>query len=334
MDKEKLRSRINKILNNPEFKLHCYRLRKNPHFLSNKNIYEKIARLNINCNGLFPQQDLTISEDIILQDALDFFKQIDMLTPNQIEIAPIAQKNANFYLTYEEEGFSRSCCAKIGDGEGGFDPIIYINMKSLINTRIVMAHELCHSIAPSFLGSRHIDERMTEVSTLIVDKIFSDYLKTIYPEYIPILEKEELYHLSQNVSKAKNALLESCIVEVVTGSLSMQSAMVKYGSLFSLEEIEEQVEAIEKCKFQNIYEGRYVIADAIAQNFYKDYKSNNAKKLNQFKKVLLSENEITLENAIKQFELPTLSLCVNNFAYQITNTLNPQNEIKTKILSS
>ena len=88
--------RIDRILNDYDFKFHCHNLRKRPDFNEIFKLVEKIAQIDISNisidNSLIENQRLFQNEEII-KNGLEFYKFIDKCSPNKTSFEKLFLEN-------------------------------------------------------------------------------------------------------------------------------------------------------------------------------------------------------------------------------------------------
>lgn len=314
-----MQSRINKILNDSDFKNHCFRLlNSNPNFEEDFLMCEKIANININglqANNLLIKLNTPFTPNQIKNGVLGFYNYLDSLTPDQTSLTNVVTENAK-YLSYDiNGGTKRSYCGTKVLPNGEVKKEIYCNFEGRVSDISNTIHEFCHSLSKSFLHLQpHSDENMREVCTVICDQLSNNYLKGLYPNLNKNFNENELHTQINNVIKARESLLDGIVIKVVTGRLSMAEAQQKYGHLFNNSNILTNcVNNIETFNFSGMYEKRYLVPQAIALEMLEKFKANPKQTAEQFKQVLTHDTDWNVNQTLTYLGLPMQNELIDSY---------------------
>ena len=333
-----IQQHINKILNDADFKNHCFRLLKeNPHFEEDFLMCEKIA--NININGLQINNNLiklstSFNPNQIKNGVIGFYSYIDSLTPQMPNLTEVVKENAK-YFHYDNSGKTdRSYCSTRQLPNGQIHKEIYSNFEGRVCDISTTIHEFCHSLSKSFLiPEPYSDENMREVCTVMCDQLSNHYLKQQYPGLTKNFNENELETQIINVTKARESLLDAIVIKVVTGKLSFDQAQAKYGYLFNNSNlIKNCVNNIETFKFSGMYEKRYLVPQAIALEMLERFKTNPQEAAKQFKEVLAHDTVWNVDYTLHYLGLPKKDELVDNYVAKFNNRVTQlKNKNVTKI---
>ncbi len=327
-----LTSKIKKIMQDKEFKEHCKKCRiNNPYFEEELFIAEKIAKLNI--NDIHVDQDLiylskpfTIEQ--IEKNVVEFYDFLDKLAPTHISLGDIIAKNREYFSTDNHgDPNARSYCSSRRLENGEFQRKIFVNIEGRIGDISNAIHEYCHSLSLSFIECKPLkDKRMTEVPTLIIDAISNYYLSTAMPTLAKNFNENALNAQVLNVLKAREALLDGLIIKAITGEETIDNIIKNYSDLYlnNTNILERCIRRIETHNFSNMYEARYLLPQIIALNILKQFQTNSEETIKEYKQLLINDTEWTLEDTLKNFDLPPKEKLIEDYVtnYQsIINTL-------------
>lgn len=323
-DELNFNSRISKILASENFRKDCVTIYRNNPYFKYLDLIKQLAFINIKdipINGkLF---DASVINNDVLEEVRLCYADIDAIYP-QMPLLPTTIKNMQFVTnTPNPERLSsgeepRSSCAytwkKAPNGTDVLEREIFINLEQSIKTKFVGAHEFAHSLSPSFAeGKRHVDPAMQEFCPVIMDMLSLELYGKRNPNQAHVVNELKREHLVINVVKARYALMDACVIQIMTGELTYDEAVKQYGSIISPRMIDDCLKRIEQNRFNPMYEARYVLSQVMATALQTKLKTNPEEVVKNFKEVLSVDNKIYFDQAIEMLNLPSKEVLLENY---------------------
>lgn len=311
--------RIDRILNDYDFKFHCHNLRKQPDFNEIFKLVEKIAQIDISNisidNSLIENQRLFQNEEII-KNGLEFYKFIDKCYPNKTSLEKLFLENMKYLITENNAKDSRSFCEYRRFPECTIRKI-YVNFEDRISDIQTLTHEFCHSFSRTFTGGvRENDKNMSEVPPVICDQLTIVYLMNKYPNLKKNLLEYSIFTQIQNVKKARISLLECLVVKVMCNEIKLDDAIKKYGHLYKDFPylIDQTLNRIENFKFNDILlESKYLIPQMIALEMRDRLAISKEKTLCDFKALVEQEHSLTIDDTLKFLNLEDKEVLIDSY---------------------
>lgn len=304
--------RIDRMLNDEEFRRHCFTLRQNPRFNEDFELAELIAQIDISryfIDSNLIENQRVFTENEIYENAIQFYMMLDSLSPSGICLAERFRENFKYLYSDFSGNGGRSYCSSRKD-ENGERREIYVNFEGRIGDTINLIHEFCHSFSEPFIhftGKK--DKSVEEIPTVITDQLSSEFLKSIYPNLVKNFTENEKHTQFINVLKARESLLEGIIVKVMIGELSYNDAMDKYGKIFKnnsgIQTLQRNLDRIETYNFNTImYESRYLVPQAIALEMRDKFKNNPREVATNLKEIIANVHTFTENEILELLGLP------------------------------
>ena len=311
--------RIDRILNDYDFKFHCHNLRKRPDFNEKFKLVEKIAQIDISNisidNSLIENQRLFQNEEII-KNGLEFYKFIDKCSPDETSLEELFLENMKYLITENNAKDSRSFCEYRRFPERTIRKI-YVNFEDRISDIQTLTHEFCHSFSRTFTdGVRENDKNMSEVPTVICDQLTIVYLMNKYPNLKKNLLEYSIFTQIQNVKKARISLLECLVVKVMCNEIKLDDAIKKYGHLYKDFPylIDQTLDRIENIKFNDIlFESKYLIPQMIALEMRDRLSISKEKTIHDFKTLIKNEHIFSIDETLKFLNIENQKALVDNY---------------------
>lgn len=329
---EACRKRIEQLLQEPRF------VQMAKDFLANRKTYKEEMAL---CNdvlstgyGKFSIDESKLHGDFfddkeMIEIMIHFYRHLDTLAgeDNSLEFRAIDNMK---YLKFIHDPKYRSNC-----GRNGVDRHINIGVQRLIRDAGNLVHEMGHSQSEHFYLSKDLkDEKMREFSTVIIDQIFSEFLKTERPE----LAENLVYGFAEtqlvNKSKAKQSILEARFVEMMAGRISLDDAFNEcirlYGNLGPAGQLLESVDralspnATSDDELKPLYETRYLFPQMMAVYAREQYLKNPEDFAKKFKYVLQHDCALTEEEALKAIGFPEREKIIQWYKDNIAHKIEDQ----------
>ena len=321
--------RIAAILANDKFKTHCKNFR-NIELFKYLGLIERVALLDIS--------KLTVNKDLLKQDyprevitneVLDFYAELDKICPD-IPLLPVAEKHMQ-YLTFEPN-YSRlkkgerprSACGishvPMPDGTVEVLREIFIYEDGDFRTIFSGPHEFAHSMSDRFI--KDVDftsQAMAELVPSIVDVFALELYGKRHPEHAHIVAEAKKQALVSNVLKARQTLLEACVIKVMLGETTFEEVLAKYGHIFGPAMVSDCVEDIEKGDFNPLFEAKYVLPHVMAETLIEMFKQNPEETIKNIKILLTCDTKLTIEQAYDVLKLPNPETTLANFNQKIVN---------------
>ena len=307
-----LGQRIDRILNDSDFKRHCECLScRNPDLDNDMEVYEQIARINV-LDIKHPQhRDLIrLSEQELKKSMLRFFLWLDEKTPAYDSLINKALEKQKYFT-----------CTPKKKGEGsntshGRDKRIFVNPNETplnVGALRTAHHEGCHGIEQGFDIGGSKDEKMIEFCSCIVDNLSFEFLKEKRPKLKNEIKYDQNEYMLENINKAKRALCEACVVKVMNGEGTLQEYQEKYKDIIPKELMMDVVRDIEHFNFQGMYQGRYLFGQIAANGFMRLYKERPQLAVKNLKLVMGKQAEMTYDQAILTMGLPNKEKLLKDF---------------------
>lgn len=241
---------------------------------------------------------------------IGFYRHLDSLAGDDNSLQLTAVDNMQ-YLNFVHDPDYRSNC-----GMRNFVRHINVGIGGSVRDPANVAHEVGHSQSKNFItGKPFKDENMREFCTVIIDRIFPEYLK----EQRPDLAENVLHNLADtqfvNRAKAQLSLFEGAFVRAVAGEITADDAMDEYSKIYgkNIERANELLELVDKVtdptvtkkpEFRPLYETRYLFPQMLGIYAREEYLKNPVEFAKKFKKVLQRDCEITEAEALDMLGFP------------------------------
>lgn len=241
---------------------------------------------------------------------IGFYRHLDTLAGDDNSLQLTAVDNMQYLDIIHDSDYRSNC------GMENFVRHINVGIAGSVRDASNMAHEMGHSQSKNFItGKPFKDENMREFCTVIIDRIFPEYLKTQRPD----LAENILTHLADtqfvNRAKAQLSLFEGAFVRAVAGDITADDAMDEYSKIYgkNIERANELLELVDKAidptvtkkpAFRPLYETRYLFPQMMGVYAREEYLKNPAEFAKKFKKVLQRDCEITEAEALDMLDLP------------------------------
>ena len=337
MTLQEIQEKIVRILHNEEFRKHCKKCKEeNPHFEEELAMAEKIARLDI--REYKPDSILIdsvrLSEEDIHEGIKSFYKHLDELYPSEKSLGSVAVKNLR-YLTHDFEEYkkainepnavNRSICSSWRDEQGNANRIIYARIEHRVSDVTNACHEFAHSLSKMFTECRNWkDKDMAEIIPVIVDTLANHYFQTEFPELAENFNEDLISTQVSNVVKARYVLLEGLVIKLMLGEITLNEIQQRYGYMFlrNTRMLENCLESIEKYRFANMFEKRYLLPQAIAQLFMEKYKTNPQEAIKTLKTILENDADCNLEDALKSLGLESQEQVIDDYTTKFKSRMD------------
>ena len=155
-------------------------------------------------------------------------------------------------------------------------------------------------------GEKQTDSRVTEIPTVITDKLSSEFLAAKYPQYRGNFVENEKFSQILNVKKARECLLDALIIKVATKEETLDAVIEKFGYLFKdyPNLIMKKIKDIESYNFHPLYELRYLVPQMVALEI-KDHSKTEPQDVAEQLKYLIQNNHcLTEEQVLAYLNLP------------------------------
>lgn len=311
INKLTLIERINRILSDDEFRKYCARCKNdNPNFEFEMQIVEKIARIDI--SQLTIDENLIhlstpFSEEMVDSQAISFYSSLDRICPEGIQLKKLAKYNMK-YVTHDltKEKDPRSyCCSKI-EKDGTEFRKIFINIEGRIGDVSNACHEICHSMSKGFIEMKSSkDKNMAEVAPVIIDAFSAEFMKNKYPDLQINFIEDAIRSRIQNIIKAREVLLDGLVIKLMLGEITIDDIQKKYYDLYlkNTRMLYRYIDNIERKKFTNMFEKRYLLPTAISEIMLEKLRTDPKSAVKQFKTILENDNDWTVIDALKSLGL-------------------------------
>ncbi len=320
-DKNKLsvKDRIKRILEDEEFRSFCERCQKeNSSFEDDFKISEKVAQLSMQAKAdfsLLQLGDERFSAGMVEKCVVDFYKSLDVLTP---EMKPLMNDllNNRQYVSLEDEKTDRSYCCYSRDENDKEHRNIFINLEGRVGDACNAIHEMCHSLSKGFIeGKRPKDRRMSEICTVICDNLSNTYLMNQFPELKKNFIANSIHAQVLNVSKARESLLDGLIIKLMTGQMSVNECEKKYSGLFLNHPgiVLNCIKNIENYEFTNMLESKYLVPQAVSLYVADIFKDNPKKGAEMFKMILENDCDWTLEETLQYLGIESVESLIDEY---------------------
>ena len=315
-----LSERIARMVHDDEFRRHCARCRNsNPNFEYEMAVAEKIARLNI--DQLVIDDNLIciktpFSEEEIDFQVLEFYKSLDDICPDGIQLKEIAEANMQ-YLSHDvtKEKNSRSYCCSTKNNGNEFRKI-FANIEGRINDISIACHEFCHSMSKSFTKMKPFkDENMREVGPVIVDALSAEFFKEQYPNLEINLLESAIHTQIQNVIKAREVLLDGLVIKLILGETSIDELKKNYGDLYlkNTRILNRCLDNIENKQFTNMFEKKYLLPQAISQIMLEKFKIDPITSVRLLKTIIENDTDWTIYDTVKNIGFTNIENVLDNY---------------------
>ena len=324
-----LNQRIALIMQNPEFKAKCEKYRGIELF-NYLDLIERVAFLDV--SKIRVNRDLLKADypkETIIKEVYDFYADLDAICPD-MPLLPIVEKNMQ-YLTFEPN-YSRLKPGEIPRSSCGISSVVMPNGETRplreifiyedgdVRTIFSGPHEFAHSMSDSFLKlEKFRSNAVAELVPSIVDVFAPELYVKRHPEHAHIIAELQKQSLVTNVNKARQSLLEACVVKVMIGELKLEDVMAKYGSIFSPQMLNDCLSDIENDNFNPLGEAKYVLPHVMAETLLTMFKQNPEETVKNIKTVLGCDSRINLDQAYQLLHLPNLQTTLKNYNEQIEN---------------
>lgn len=246
----------------------------------------------------------------IVELTLDFYKHLDNLVGDNNTLHSRAVDNLQYLNFFHNKQWRPNC------GRSGANKWINVYIENTIRDAGNTAHEFGHSESDNFVSGVNIkDEAMREFCTVIIDRIFPEFLITKRPELKESLVNQ--FAEAQLISKAKArlSLFEGAFVQMMAGNLTLDNALNQYLKVYGdnpgpasdlLERIDRAIapQAGRDEEFIPLYETRYLFPQMIGVYAREQYLKNPEDFAKKFKYVLQHDYELTEEEALKLMDFP------------------------------
>lgn len=320
--------RLQRALVDQDFKEYCIKCKsENPCFDSALETAKKIAAIDINgiaIDGRKIYINTPISEEQVKGDVLEFYEYLDFLSPNGKSLASAVKENMQYFST-DNRGNpnARSYCLYRSDDQGNEHKEIFCNLEGRIGDTSCAIHEFGHSVCQSFTtGSK--DLRMKEVTTVILDQISNYWLAQKYPQLADNFGEYLVDIQTRNVVKARESLLDGLIINMQTGEMSLQDFQSDYGDMYfkNTNVLKRCLDDIETYRFSNMYEGRYLVPQAIALKMLDRFKQDPKVATAQLKGIIAHDADWTLEETLDYLGMPKESELVDEYVDNFQKTIS------------
>lgn len=313
--------RIIRMMADDQFRKHCeWCKNNNPNFEYEIKIAERIASLDI--KGLNIDENLIhmttpFSEEEVDSQILAFYKALDEIYPNGIQLSQIAKENMQ-YLSHDAkiEDNSRSyCCSKINEDGTEFRKI-FAHIEGRIGDISNACHEVCHSISKTFTAMKPMkDKNMSEVATVMVDALSAEFMKKQYPNLKINIIENAIHAQIQNIIKAREVLLDGLVIKLMIGEITLDELQKKYGDLYlnNTRILNRCLDNIETYKFTNMFEKKYLLPQAISQIMLERFKNDPTETIKQFKTIIENDTELTVAETLKSLNIGSINEVFNNY---------------------
>ncbi len=318
-----LQKRIARIMVDSNFRNDCYNYR-NLELFKYLDLIEKVAMLDIskiNHDESILKMDLT--QQAVIDEVYSFYSALDEICPD-IPLLPIAQKNMQ-YLTFKPNysrlkpgETPRSACGYhsevLPNGKEETIKEIFVYLDGDFRAIFSGPHEFAHSMSERFLNlKRFKSNAVAELIPSIVDVLAPELYLQQHPEHKQQIAALKKASLINNVKKARQTLLEACVIKVMTGEMQYADVVKKYPNLFSEGMIADCVSDIEKGLFKPLHEAQYVLPHVMAETVLEMFKHNPEETTKNIKTTLTCDTEISLEQAYSMLKLPSIETTISTF---------------------
>lgn len=318
-----LMQRVAQIAADPQFKEQCGKYR-NIELFNYLGLIEKVALLdisNIPTNNRSLKMDYPA--DMIVDETLSFYADLDRICP-ELPLLSLAEKNMQ-YLTFEPNysrlkpgELPRSACGissvTLPSGETVPKREIFVYLDGDFRTIFSGAHEFAHSMSDRFLKLEYFKSNaVAELVPSIVDVFAPELFLQHHPEFAPQVAELKKLSLVNTVKKARQSLLEACVVKVMTGEMQLEDVMQKYSNIFNEQLISDCVSDIEQDLFKPMHEAQYVLPHVMAETLFDMFKQNPQETVKNIKSTLSCDTRLSLEEAYSVLRLPRMETTLANF---------------------
>jgi hypothetical protein len=297
-----IQMRIERIKNDANFINHCQHLSvDHPKLEEEMEFWNKLARLKIDNPIDYHNYDKKNCDyEQLKKEVFKFYLWLDQVYQKDYSFINNALDNLPYFTCTARKQNERS------NTSGANDKRIFVNLNegaNYVGTKRTAVHEFGHSFEQSFEGRRYVDKQMMEVCACIIDNLYFDFASKKHPGEADAIKCDYAKYLVSNIDKAKKSLFEACVVQVVTGKATEDELKDKYGDLFSLDYIRRRLKDIETYQFGDLYEGRYLLPQAIAKGFMDLYHKEPEQAIRNLKGVMKNNTELSVDDAILKLGL-------------------------------
>lgn len=326
--KTELSQRINRMLNDEEFRAHCYRLKSTPDFEENFALVEKIAKIdidNIRCNMSLIENQQLFTADTLIEFGHDFYRDLDKIAPSNFSFEELFLQNLKYLVVENNPNGPRSFCEARKTNHDEMRKI-YVNIENRITDAEVLMHEFGHSFSKCFTNFAQIkDRKISEVPTVIIDQLSSLYLIKRMPHLKENFIENDIFRQVLNVKKARESLLDGLIVKIMTNEISFSDAVKKYGNLFKQYPymLDSALHRIETYNFNDImFESKYLIPQMISLEMRECFLNSPTSVAQDLKTLIQNEYLWTLDEAIQYLNLGTKEKLVDNYVNKFNERIS------------
>ncbi len=316
--------RIERILHDEDFRSHCQRIYDDPEFEFEKKyqFVKRIAVLDV------PKCDLPdnafhkdFGERELIDKTIRFYQAVDKFDPEN-PLAPVVEQNLKQYFTTDPKVGRLGKRAECGtvEKDGKRTKYIKVPLDPDIRTLKSGPHEACHSLSQSFLqDTRKKYSSSGEICPVIVDALFAEYLKQTDPSCVPMIKADEEFNKGFVIIKAREALLDACVIRVMTGQDTIQNVMDQYGHIFGENTINRCLDNIESINFSGMMEERYILPMLIGQKVAENFGEDPHGTIHSFKQALAHDHEYSPAQLIETLNLPPEEELVQGYINRMQN---------------
>jgi len=324
-----IKQRIERVLQDEDFRKHCKHLRHMPEFDKKLELITKIAQIDISQvqidKALLDNQN-KFSKKEISADTIEFYRMIDELAPDGVNLVDRVKQNAQYLIIEGLGRYNGRGYCEAGREKGGKEyREIYLRVEGRISDTKTAIHEFAHSCTQSFIQNIPLkDIKMKEIPTVITDHLSARFLKGKYPKLRENFVEDDKFSQIDNVIKARECLMEALIVKVMNGETSYEEVMKKYGHLYQghLDILTRCLERIETIQFEDIlFEERYLVPQMIAVEMRERFKKNPELVAQQLKEILAHEHDWTEEQTLDFLGLPYREKLADNYVSKFADRM-------------
>ena len=221
-------SEIQSLLENEELIEYCKKVKRSKFFDEDFDVALEISKIDISKikvdKSLIANQR-PFSQEQMKKEGGQFFEYLDSLYPKDFSLAKLYQKNLQFLEMDKNPDGRRSYCSAHTDENGNLVQKIYVNCEDRIGDLPNMIHEFGHSFCDTLAPSVVNNQRTTEIPTLILDRISPIYLADKHPAIKKNLIENRVFKNVQQVRKAVECVADGVLVNVLSGSQSLEDAL-------------------------------------------------------------------------------------------------------------
>lgn len=326
-----LQQRIDRILNDEDFKLHCQKLRQIEGFDKDFALVEKLSKIdvkNLKCDFSLLNKKFTLEE--IKNDVVGFYQTLDKIYPKGINFVQLLTENVKYFTTETDTDNYRShCCAELDD-DGNVYKEIYLKIEGELCDTINIIHEFGHSFSKAFIELKMTkDKRVAEIPTVILDHLSLIYQMIKHSDLKKNYIEFEKYGQVINIGKARECLAGALIIKVMTGEENYESVIAKYGELFKQYPhiIEDWLDRIESFNFYDVMsEKKYLIPQAIALIMKERFKTDPTNTIKQLKEIVAHVHVWTEEKILKYLNISNKEKLIDDYILKFDSRIAKLNK--------